>query len=71
MENCIKEAKDGFDLDQMKIHDFTVSETRMIISLLAYNIINRLRTLTFPVAAKGIPIKTIRADFFSDILTRV
>lgn len=60
MENFIKEAKDGFGFDQMKSHDFTVNEARMIISLLAYNFTNWLRTLTFPPAAKGIQIQTIR-----------
>lgn len=40
MENFIKEAKDGFGFDQMKSHDFTVNEARMMISLLAYNFTN-------------------------------
>lgn len=60
MENFIKEVKDGFGFDQMKSHDFIVNEARMMISLLAYNLTNWLRTLTFPLAAKGIQIQTIR-----------
>lgn len=60
MENFMKEAKDGFGVDQMKSHDFIVNEARMIISLLAYNFTNWLRTLTFPPVAKGIQIQTIR-----------
>ncbi|CEA00391.1 Transposase DDE domain protein [Metalysinibacillus saudimassiliensis] len=60
MENFIKEAKDGFGFDQMKSHDFLVNEARMMLSLLAYNLTNWLRTLSFPVAAKGIQIQTIR-----------
>lgn len=60
MENFIKEAKDGFGFDQMKSHDFIVNEARMMISLLAYNFNNWLRTLTFPPTTKGIQIQTIR-----------
>ena len=47
MENFIKEAKDGFGVDQMKSHDYIVNEARMMISLLAYNLTNWLRTLSF------------------------
>lgn len=60
MENFIKEAKDGFGFDQMKSHDFTVNEARMMLSLLAYNFTNWLRTLSFPEKQKGIQIQTIR-----------
>lgn len=60
MENFIKEAKDGFGFDQMKSHDYLMNEARMMLSLLAYNLTNWLRTLSFPVAAKGIQIQTIR-----------
>lgn len=60
MENFIKEAKDGFGFDQMKSHDFLVNEARMMLSLLAYNLTNWLRTLSFPIVAKGIQIQTIR-----------
>ena len=60
MENFIKEAKDGFGFDQMKSHDFIVNEARMMLSLLAYNLTNWLRTLTFPPTTKGIQIQTIR-----------
>lgn len=60
MENFIKEAKEGFGFDQMKSHDFTVNCARMMISLLAYNLTNWLRTLSFPITSKGIQIGTIR-----------
>ena len=60
MENFIKEAKDGFGFDQMKSHDYIVNEARMMISLLAYNLTNWLRMLSFPPTAKGIQIQTIR-----------
>ncbi|RKJ69587.1 IS1380 family transposase [Butyricicoccus sp. 1XD8-22] len=60
MENYIKEAKDGFGFDQMKSHEFEVNEARMMISLLAYNFTNWLRTLTFSKEQKGMQISTIR-----------
>lgn len=60
MENFIKEAKNGFGFDQMKSSDFLTNEVRMMLSLLAYNLTNWLRTLSFPNAAKGIQIQTIR-----------
>lgn len=60
MENYIKEAKDGFGFAQMKSHTFQVNEARMMISLLAYNFTNWLRTLTFPNEQKGMQIGTIR-----------
>jgi Transposase DDE domain group 1 len=60
MENFIKEAKDGFGFDQMKSHDFLVNEARMMLSLIAYNLTNWLRTLSFPSSYKGIQIQTIR-----------
>jgi hypothetical protein len=60
MENFIKEAKDGFGFDQMKSHDFIVNEARMMLSLLAYNFTNWLRTFSFPNKYKGIQIQTIR-----------
>lgn len=60
MENFIKEAKEGFGFDQMKSHVFQVNEARMMLSLLAYNLTNWMRTLTFPAKHKGIQIHTIR-----------
>ena len=60
MENFIKEAKEGFGFDQMKSHTFQRNEARLIISVLAYNFTNWLRTLTFPAKQKGLQIQTIR-----------
>lgn len=60
MENYIKEAKSGFGFDKMKSHSYQVNEARMMISLLAYNLTNWLRTLTFPEQQKGMKIETIR-----------
>lgn len=60
MENFIKEAKNGFGFDQMKSNDFLINQVRMMFALLAYNLTNWLRTLSFPTSAKGIQIQTIR-----------
>jgi hypothetical protein len=60
MENYIKEAKNGFYLDRMGSHDFRNNEVRMMLSLLAYNLTNWLRTLCFPEEKKTMRIQTIR-----------
>jgi hypothetical protein len=60
MENYIKEAKNGFKLDQMNSHSFQVNEVRMMLSLLAYNLTNWLRTLAFPTEQKNMQMDTIR-----------
>ncbi len=60
MENYIKEAKNGFNLDRMSSHSFESNEVRMMISLLAYNLVNWLRTLCFPDRQKNMQIQTIR-----------
>lgn len=61
MENFIKEAKDGFDLDRMSSHSFQANEARMMLSLLAYNLTNWLRTICFPDEQKNMQIQTIRS----------
>ncbi|GAE93099.1 transposase [Gracilibacillus boraciitolerans JCM 21714] len=48
MENCIKEAKNGFYLDKMISHSFQLNEVKMMLSLLVYNLTNGLHTLCFP-----------------------
>ncbi|KYD04502.1 hypothetical protein B4102_3269 [Heyndrickxia sporothermodurans] len=60
MENYIKEAKNGFYLDKMNSHSFQVNEVKMMLSLLAYNLTNWLRTLCFPEEQKTMQIETIR-----------
>ena len=60
MENYIKEAKNGFYLDRMSSHSFATNEVRMMLSLLAYNLTNWLRTLCFPDGQKSMQIQTIR-----------
>lgn len=60
MENYIKEAKNGFYLDKMNSHSFQVNEAKMMLSLLAYNLTNWLRTLCFPEGQKTMQMETIR-----------
>jgi hypothetical protein len=60
MENYIKEAKNGFYLDKMSSNSFQVNEVRMMLSLLAYNLTNWMRTLCFPLEQKSMQIQTIR-----------
>ncbi|ANU10880.1 IS1380 family transposase [Planococcus antarcticus DSM 14505] len=60
MENYIKEAKNGFGFDRMNSHSYQVNEAKMMLSLLAYNLVNWLRTLTFPEVQKKMQIQTIR-----------
>jgi hypothetical protein len=60
MENYIKEAKNGFYMDKMNSHGYLVNEVKMMLSLLAYNLTNWLRTLCFPQGQKTMQIDTIR-----------
>jgi len=60
MENYIKEAKNGFSFDRMNSHTFLVNEVKMMLTLLAYNLTNWLRTLCFPEGQKSMQIDTIR-----------
>lgn len=60
MENFIKEAKNGFRLDQMNSHSFQVNEVKMMLSLLAYNLTTWLLTLCFPEKQRNMQIETIR-----------
>lgn len=60
MENYIKESKNGFYFDHMNSHSFLVNTVRMMLSLLAYNLTNWLRTLCFPQGQKMMRIDTIR-----------
>jgi hypothetical protein len=45
MENYIKEEKHGFFLDKTDSSGFRENQARMMVSLLAYNIVNFLHTL--------------------------
>src|SRR5690554_5975220 len=60
MENYIKEAKNGFYFDKMSSHSYLVNEVKMMLTLLAYNLTNWLRTLCFPAGKTTMQIDTIR-----------
>src|SRR5690606_24481003 len=59
MEIDIKEAKNGSYKDKMNSHSFHEKEAKMMISLLAYNLANWLRTLCIPKDRKDMQIATI------------
>ena len=64
MENYIKEAKNSFFFDKTDSPRFIENEARMMISLLAYNLVNFLRTLCFEPKLKGLQVDTIRFRLF-------
>lgn len=64
MENYIKEGKNSFFFDKTDSPRFIENEARMMISLLAYNLVNFLRTLCFEPKSKGLQVDTIRFRLF-------
>lgn len=64
MENYIKEAKNSFYFDKTDSPRFIENHARMMISVIAYNIINFLRTTCFDKNWKGLQINTIRLRLF-------
>ena len=64
MENYIKEAKNSFFFDKTDSPEFLENEARMMISLLAYNVVNFLRTICFDEKSKGLQVNTIRLRLF-------
>lgn len=64
IENYIKEAKNSFFFDKTDSPEFLENEARMMISLLAYNVVNFLRTICFEPKSKGLQVNTIRLRLF-------
>ena len=64
MENYIKEAKNSFFFDKTDSSGFLENEVRMMISVLAYNMVNFLRTICFDSNWRGIQVNTIRLRLF-------
>lgn len=60
MENIIKEAKLGFFFDKTDSPSFIQNAARMMLSVLAYNMINFMRTLCFGPDHQANQINTIR-----------
>lgn len=65
MENYIKEAKNGFFFDKTDSPTFIIENyARMMISVIAYNLINCLKNIAFDSKQTGMTIQTIRLKFF-------
>lgn len=62
MENFIKEAKTGFYFDKTDSPRFLENHVRMVMSLLAYNLINFLKTIGFEEVNQGMTIQSIRLN---------
>ena len=64
MENYIKEAKNSFYFDKTDSPRFIENHARLLISVLAYNVINFMRTICFEKSWKTLQIDTIRLRLF-------
>ena len=64
MEYSIKEAKNSFYFDKTDSPRFIKNHARMMISVIAYNIINFMRTIYFEKNWKKFQINTIRLRLF-------
>lgn len=64
MENYIKEAKNGFFFDKTDSPTFIENYARMMISVIAYNLVNCLKNIAFDSKQTGMTIQTIRLKFF-------
>ena len=64
MENYIKEAKNSFYFDKTDSPRFIENHARMMISVMAYNLINFMRTICFERSWAGLRINTIRLRLF-------
>ncbi|NVS16776.1 IS1380 family transposase [Listeria monocytogenes] len=62
MENYIKEIKTGFHFDKTDSPSFVANSERMMVSVLAYNIINAMKLMTFPKECRSWQINTIRLN---------
>ena len=60
MENFIKEAKNSFYFDKTDSPSFLENHALMMVSLLAYNIVNFMRTLCFTSGSASMQVDTIR-----------
>lgn len=64
MENYLKEAKSGSYFDKTYSPRFLKNQARMMVSVLAYNMVNFMRTLCFTKETKGFQVSTIRLFLF-------
>lgn len=64
MENYIKEAKTGFFFDKTDSSTFNANAARMMVSVLAYNIVNFLKQLALTKHDSGLCVSTLRIRLF-------
>ena len=64
MENYIKEAKNSFFFDKTDSPEFTENHASMMVSVLAYNLFNFLKTCCFDKKWRGLQVNTIRLRLF-------
>jgi hypothetical protein len=64
MENYIKEAKNSFCFDKTSRPRFIENYARILMSVMAYNIINFMRPIFFEKSWTGLQINTIRLRLF-------
>ena len=64
MENFIKEAKNGFYLDKTDSSSFLENHARMMVSLLAYNLVNFIKTICLPAKEAAFQVDTLRLRLF-------
>lgn len=64
VENSIKEAKDGFFLDKTDSHKFRTNAIRMLLSAVAYNIVQSMKCLVLPATESCQLIGTLRFKLF-------
>ncbi len=64
MENYIKEAKNGFHFDKTDSSCFLENHGRMMVSLLAYNLVNFMKTICLPAKEAAFQVDTLRLRLF-------
>lgn len=64
MENFIKEAKNGFYFDKTDSSSFLENHARMMVSLLAYNLVNFMKTICLPEKEATFQVDTLRLRLF-------
>lgn len=64
MENFIKEAKNGFYFDKTDSPNFLENHARMMVSLLAYNLVNFMKTICLSKTEAVLLVDTLRLRLF-------
>ena len=64
MENFIKEAKNGFYFDKTDSSFFLENHARMMVSLLAYNLVNFMKSICLPPSEAVFQVDTLRLRLF-------